>query len=706
MEKSTSKSENSLTLNTPVGLVPMIGPQTSEKLEVLGIKTVRDLLFYVPFKYRDTSSYCSIAQLIESGAGMILAQVKSVSVVRIKRFLITKARLEDESGHIDAVWFNQVYIKNSLRIGCRFLFEGKMSVKKGFKNLASPQFEFYDNGHEEDVTEGENQSKSEHKSVHLGRVTPYYQVTEGLSAKWLRSRINYFREKITSLIVDPLDTLTLKEYGICSLSDAIYKLHFPENFEDITQARKRLGFDELFVMSLDIESKKKLRQKVNSFKLNVNEDEISRLVAKADYDLTDDQMTAVKEILADLEKPSPMNRLLNGDVGSGKTIVAVIACLATVFSGKNAIVMAPTTILAQQHYSSFEKLLSVFNIEVDLIISGTKKAVKDQLKLNQKPRVIIGTHAILFNESLNENVGLVIVDEQHRFGVSQREKLKNLTFIKNGEEYSPHYLTMTATPIPRTLTHILYGDTEVSQIITMPKSRIPIKTYLTPFSKRDDCFAWILKQITDSQLKEQAFIIYPLIEESEKSDYKAAVAEFERLSKNVFKSLKVGLLHGRLTNEEKDLILMKFKAKELNVLVATSVVEVGIDIPDATVMVIEDADKFGLAQLHQFRGRVGRGDMQSFCFVIPGEAIKKTDKSMVRLKYFADHASGFDVAEFDLKSRGPGEVYGVSQSGIPDFKIADITDFDSVINARKAAAKMLDAKSTKQLNEIVKNLFH
>lgn len=336
------------------------------------------------------------------------------------------------------------------------------------------------------------------------------------------------------------------------------------------------------------------------------------------------------------------------------------------------------------------------------VASGSKKKLNE----DKKPKVYVGTHAILFNEAVLKNVGLVIVDEQHRFGVTQREKLKNLVEMKNGKPFGPHYLTMTATPIPRTLTHVLYGDTEVSFIKTMPENRIEIKSFVTPFKKRNNCFEWLKKQIIDSKEKEQAFIIYPLIEESEKTDFKAAVKEYESLSKGVFKGLSVGLLHGRMKNEEKDLILMKFKKKEYNILIATSVVEVGIDVPDATIMVIEDADRFGLAQLHQFRGRVGRGAMQSYCFVIPGVAIKPTDKAITRLKYFASHPSGFDVAEFDLKTRGPGEVYGYVQSGIPKFKIADITDFENVVAARKVAAKLLETKSTKELNEIVKTLFH
>ena len=354
-----------------------------------------------------------------------------------------------------------------------------------------------------------------------------------------------------------------------------------------------------------------------------------------------------------------MYRLLNGDVGSGKTVVAAAAAMITAKAGHSTIIMAPTTILAQQHYESLSKLLNDFDVKTQLLTAGM------ELEPTLKSQVIIGTHALLFNKHLPENIALVIVDEQHRFGVSQREKL----LAESQEGTRPHYLTMTATPIPRTLTNVIYGDMEVSVIKEMPKHRIPIKSHFVPNSKRGDCFKWVLKQIISSEKTEQAFIVFPLIDESDNSESKAATAEFEKLSKTAFKDLKVGLLHGRMKDDDKNQILEDFKNKKYNVLFSTTVIEVGIDIPDATIIVIEDADRFGLAQLHQLRGRVGRGKLKSYCFVLASAQIDENLKAQERLDYFCQNNSGFDVADYDLKARGPGEVYGVKQSGFQSLKL-------------------------------------
>jgi len=385
----------------------------------------------------------------------------------------------------------------------------------------------------------------------------------------------------------------------------------------------------------------------------------------------------------------PMNRLLNGDVGSGKTVVASIAAYNAFLSGYSSIIMVPTTILAKQHYETISKLFEKFNIQVQLRI--TKKTIES----SNQPQIIIGTHALLYNTELPQNTGLVVVDEQHRFGVEQRTKISS----KKNAELLPHYLTMTATPIPRTLTSVLYGDMDISLILNKPKDRLPTKTYLISPKKREECYKSIAKKVKESNFDEQVFIIFPLIEESEKIDAKAATIEYENISKTWFQGLNTELLHGKMKEDEKNKILDDFKEKKIQALFSTSVIEVGIDMPNATMMVIDSAERFGLAQLHQFRGRIGRGDKQSYCFIIPN---KYSSQTRSRLSYFAKNNSGFDVAEFDLKSRGPGEVYGLRQTGIPLLKVADITDFDLLNESMEIAEYIHD---NHDVNKIQQNLF-
>lgn len=393
-----------------------------------------------------------------------------------------------------------------------------------------------------------------------------------------------------------------------------------------------------------------------------------------------------------MSKNKPMNRLLNGDVGSGKTVVAALAILQCIRNGFSAVILAPTTVLAQQHFETFNKLLKPFDIDVEIWISSKKTKAKSPNTL------IVGTHAILFKSDIPDNLNLVIVDEQHRFGVEQREKL-----LKGGAKI-PHYLTMTATPIPRSLTEVVFGNVEVSTIKQKPSMQKEIITKYVPYSKRPDCFDWINRKIKESKYTQQAFIVYPLIEESATLDAKAVLTEFENLKNIHFKDIKIELMHGKLKDKEKTEILERFKNKKINVLVSTSVIEVGIDMPDATVMVIEDAHRFGLAQLHQLRGRVGRGEKESYCFVIPSLNEQENSDVIDRLKYFASHPSGFDVAEYDLQRRGPGEVYGIKQSGIPQFKIASLTDIDMFKRA-KSVAKELVKDDNMDLNYILENIF-
>ncbi len=650
-----------------VEIIPLIGPKQKKYLEQLDVFTVQDLLFHIPYKYKDTSNIIPIEQLKEEREGTILAEVISIKNTWTRyRKVITKAVVADETDKINIIWFNQSFLTKNIKPGETFLFEGKMSKKSN--DFSNPAYE-----------------KFSTNQTHLGKITPFYPETAGITSKWLRSRINWLKPHIDKIVKDKIPNEILKKYELVNLKEAINKIHFAKDFEEIEIARKRLAFDEMLNISMQIEERKKKRLKKKGYKVEKHEKEIQKFISSLSFDLTKDQQKAKDEILKDMQKTKPMNRLLNGDVGSGKTIVAGIAAYNAWLSGYSTVIMVPTTILAKQHYKTFCDFFENLDMKIQLRIS--KKEIED----SKEPQIIIGTHALLFKTQLPKKTALVVVDEQHRFGVNQRTKISGS---------KAHYLTMTATPIPRTLTSIIYGDMDISLIIEKPKNRIPIETRFITSEKREECYKAIARKIKNSKFTEQAFIIFPLIDESEKIDAKAATAEYEAISKTWFKDIKTSLLHGKIKEEEKNKILKDFKEKKINALFATSVIEVGIDFPDATMMVVESAERFGLAQLHQFRGRIGRGDKQSYCFVL---ANNLTENSKRRLKYFSKNNSGFDVAEYDLKSRGPGEVYGLRQTGIPVLKVADITNFD-LLSTTRTVAEDLDKKGISK--EVKNNLFY
>lgn len=662
--------------STPIIELKGVGKAQSQKFNKLGIETIQDLLFHIPFKYRDTSEILSIKDFKSIQEGTFLGQIVEVKNIYTRRGkVLTKVKVADSDDSIDLSYFNQSYLSKTLKQGEWYIFDGKISVKGKTKNIYNPKYEKYTG----DISE----------QKHLGKIIGIYHETEGLSSRSIRNVLSDIKSDIKNILTDPIPTDTLKDE--ISLQESIKIVHFPKTREDLPNAFSRLALDEMLRIALKLEKEKEERNKLKS--KNILEDKVltKDFIHLLPFELTNDQNRSTQEILKDISKNKPMNRLLNGDVGSGKTVVAAIAILQCIRNGYSAAILAPTTVLAQQHFETFKTFLKPFDIDIQLWISSKKTDA------NSNNRLIIGTHAVLYKTDMPKNLNLVIVDEQHRFGVEQRERL-----LKG--QNTPHYLTMTATPIPRSLTEIVFGSTKVSVIKEKPKHRIDIDTKYVPYRKREDCFKWIDKRIKDSKYIEQAFIVYPIIEESETLDAKAVLTEFENLRKNSFKDLKVELLHGKLKDKEKNEIIERFRKKEINILVSTSVIEVGIDIPDATIMVIEDAHRFGLAQLHQLRGRVGRGNLQSFCFVIPSKNEEKNEDTIDRLKYFASHNSGFDVAEYDLQKRGPGEVYGVKQSGIPQFKIASLTDI-SLFKKAKLIAKELLKRDNTDLEYIYENLF-
>jgi len=666
-----------ITKNSDIKTLKGIGDKLKKVFSKLNIETVEDLIKHIPFRYRDTTEIFTIPEFKEEGEGTFLAQIidtKNIYTRTGKK--LTKVRVADSQDKLDLTYFNQTYLTKVLKKKDWYIFDGKISEKKG-TNVYNPTYEKYEG--------------STDLQTNLGKIYGIYHKTAGISSKNIRKILFNIKDKIPSLFTDPLPKEILSEYDLMDLNSSLVQIHFPDNQNALESARERLAFDEMLRVALKIEKQAQERSKQKSFSIEIDEKLHQKFLDSLPYKLTNDQNRAIEEIYEDIKKRTPMNRLLNGDVGSGKTVVGASVILQCIKFGYSAIFLAPTTVLARQHFETLQELLKPFNVDIELCISEEKTISEADNKL------IIGTHAILYQKELPKDFNLLIVDEQHRFGVEQREQLLNI------EEYTPHYLTMTATPIPRSLTEVVFGSTDISTIKEKPARRIEIDTKYVPVTKRSSCFNWIEKKIKESNYKEQAFFIYPLIEDND-TNIKSVKGEYEILKEKYFKDLSIAFLHGRMSDKEKTKILNDFKKKKHNILVSTSVIEVGIDIPDATIMVIENAERFGLAQLHQLRGRVGRSDIQSYCFVIPSENIEDREVSLERLKYFSTHSSGFDVAEYDLNQRGPGEVYGIAQSGIPQFKVANLGDIELLHKTRKVARELL-LDNNVEIDKLKKNLF-
>ncbi len=666
-----------ITAESDITTIKGVGEKLKKVFSKLDIETVEDLVKHIPFRYRDTRELLTIAQFKESEEGTFLAQIADTkNIFTRSRRKLTTVRVANDEDTLTLTFFNQTYLTKVLKPGEWYIFDGKITRGKG-KNIYNPKYEKY---------EGDLDLQT-----NLGKIYGTYHETKGITSKNIRKILSQIKDEIPILFNEPLPSEVLHDQKLAGIEFALRQIHFPDSKDDLERARERLAFDEMLKVALKIEKQTIERTKQKSRVIGIDKELHEELLNSLPYPLTKDQGNAIEDILKDIRKKQPMNRLLNGDVGSGKTIVAASAILQCVKSGHSAILLAPTTVLARQHFDTLQETLRPFGIDTELCISQEKTVSDADNKL------IVGTHAVLHQKELPKDFNLLIVDEQHRFGVEQREQLLEI------KEYTPHYLTMTATPIPRSLTEVVFGSTDISIIKEKPTRRIEIDTKYVPITKREACFEWIKDRIIESNYKEQAFFIYPLIEENE-TDIKSVKGEYEVLKKNHFKKIKTALLHGRMKDKEKSKILNDFKNKKYNVLVSTSVIEVGIDIPDATMIVIEDAERFGLAQLHQLRGRVGRSNLESYCFVIPSENIEEKEASLERLKYFSTHSSGFDVAEYDLEQRGPGEVYGINQSGIPSFKVANLGDIDLLSRCREVARKLLLEDNTR-IEYISKRLF-
>ena len=662
-----------LTLDSPVRYIPHVGPVMAGRLERLDIYTVEQLLYHVPFRYDDFTLVSPIARVQPGETVTVTGVVESIKMFYTKTGKkIQEARVSDQSGKLTVIWFNQTYLLKVIQAGDTLHLSGPISWFGAKIVMSSPQYEI--------VTNEEGDA-----SLHTGRLVPVYPETEGVSSKWLRGRIAFLLTHLVPTLPDYMPQEIIQKNQLMDLSTALQTVHFPKTLDEAKAARRRLAFDELFLLQLRSFEQKRLRETTeHAYTLTIPTNDVEKIIRSLPFRLTDDQKNAINDIVSDLSRSIPANRLLEGDVGSGKTVVAAIALYIAFANGYQSALMAPTQILAEQHFDTVKKLLSPFHVPVDLM-TGNKKTMKSGKK---NPSVIIGTHALLSDSVLYKKLALVVVDEQHRFGVEQRAKLMETD--KNGN--IPHLLTMTATPIPRTLAKTVFGSLDLSVLHEMPKGRQKIKTWVVPNEKRKNAYAWMKNEM--EKTGSQAFIICPLIDQSEAlSEVKAVKEEYKHIQ-NEFHGLPVGLLHGKLPAKEKTRVINDFRDKKYAILVTTPVVEVGIDIANAAIMLIEGADRFGLGQLHQLRGRVGRGVLQSYCLLFTEVADEKANGRLITLETTHD---GPTLAEVDLQFRGPGEIFGTRQHGIPNLKIAAFSDVTTITDTHAAAKEL--TKRTPDLTE-------
>ncbi|MFA4995980.1 MAG: ATP-dependent DNA helicase RecG [Patescibacteria group bacterium] len=689
-------------IDTKIQYITGVGPKMATKLNRLGIETISDLIFYYPRAYKDFTQISKIADLGHQRNCEVTIKGNIIGIANKKtsrrQFTITEAIVEDGTGSIKVIWFNQPFLAKMLKPGREVILNGKI------------EYNFYS---KEIVMQSPERAICE-------SIVPIYGETEGMSSKYIGKLVMSIMKHASS-IEEWLPEKLLNEYNLIGIQEALLNIHQSKNSEMLVRARQRIAFDELFMIALRANLSKEEIKKENAPEIKIDDEKIAEFVKGLPFELTDDQKKSAWQIIKDIAQNKPMNRLLNGDVGSGKTVVAAIAAFAVVKAGFRVVFMVPTSILANQHYQTFCKLFENSDISIGLFTrerqefesrisnheSRDVKKTHNSKFIIHNSDIIIGTQALIQKGVELENVGLVVVDEQHRFGVKQRSALLELRTclpvggLTTAQKMRPHFLSMTATPIPRTLHLALFGDLDISVILQKPADRKEVKTRVVEEINRNKAYEFIRKQI---QAGRQAFIICPLIEDksisndkflisnqvpnsnNQEAEHKTVVAEHEKLKK-IFPEFNIGMLHGKLKSKEKDEIMKGFSDNKINILVSTSVVEVGIDVPNATVMAIEDAERFGLAQIHQFRGRVGRSDHQSFCFLFSSTMSHKARKRLESLEMTSD---GFRLAEIDLETRGPGAVFGTEQSGLLDLKMADFSDRNLIEQASSAARGIVE----------------
>jgi ATP-dependent DNA helicase RecG len=655
-------------LDAKLTVLQGVGPKNAESLAKLGLHTLGDMLYYFPRRYDDYSQLKPIKELFYGEQVTVIGAIDSVHSrpIRGGKASIVEVIIKDGTGGLRLSFFNQPWLANRFKKGDAISVSGKIDQYLGRLVMNSPDWE-----------------PIEVESLHTNRIVPVYSLTERIAQKWLRSQMNQVITYWAPAVVDALPESVRKSADVMPLGEALLQVHFPESQDKLEAARKRLAFDEIFYLQMGVLQQKRDWKSVDARRFPISDEWLDSRLTSLPFTLTSAQQNAVNDIRADLDSGKPMNRLLQGDVGSGKTVVAALAAAMITSNGAQAAIMAPTSILAEQHYQSFTHLLSdVLKLgEIRLLVGDTREAEKEEIRnglADNSIKIVIGTHAVIEGPIQFKELQFAVIDEQHRFGVEQRAELRS-------KGTNPHLLVMTATPIPRSLALTLYGDLDLSIMDEMPAGRQPVNTFVLRPQERERAFTLLRGQLNDGK---QAFIIYPLIEESEKIDARAAVDDYETLSKEVFPNRKLGLLHGKMRPAEKDETMLKFRDKEYDILVSTTVVEVGVDVPNATAMLIEGADRFGLAQLHQLRGRVGRGSDQSYCLLVPTHEDKAENE---RLQAMAESTDGFFLAEKDLEIRGPGEFLGTRQSGYASsLRMASITDVKLIERARAQAQNVFD----------------
>jgi len=657
-------------MDAPLTTIPGIGPKSAKNLERLGLHTLGDLLWYLPRRYIDYSQLKTINRLWYGEEVTVLATVEEMKVrpTRGGQMKLVEAVVGDGTGSLRVTWFNQPWIANQLPAGEAVALSGRIDQYLGRLTMNSPEWEPLDR-----------------QQLHTSRIVPVYSLTAGVTARWLRRVMDSVVRRLAPRLPDPLPAEIRERQALASLPEAIEQIHFPESWDRLRQAQERLAFDEMLLLQLGVMRQRRDWSILTTQPLTVDDEWIVRFRVGLPYPLTLAQETAVTDLRRDLASGRPMNRLLQGDVGSGKTVVAAAAIGIAVAAGGQAALLAPTSILAEQHLQTLRGLLEpacgIPPAEVRLLIGATPESEKAEIREGLEKgaiRVVVGTHALLEGPVRFARLGLAVIDEQHRFGVEQRAALR-----AKGE--NPNLLVMTATPIPRSLALTVFGDLDLTVLDEMPPGRQPIETRILFPIERSRGYTFVEAQV---EAGHQAYFIYPLVEESEKVAAKAAVEEQERLQREVFPHYRVGLLHGRMGADEKDEVMAAFRQGAYPILVSTSVVEVGVDVPNATVMFIEGANRFGLAQLHQFRGRVGRGEHQSYCLLLPD-----TDDAVEneRLRAMEETSDGFRLAELDLEQRGPGDFLGTRQAGLADLRMARLTDVRLIERARREADLLVES---------------
>lgn len=669
--------ELKIKLEDSVQFLKGIGPEKAKALNLVEIKTVEDLLYYIPRRYLDRSTILPMNRLKVGSPATVIGRVEAFGIKRGRK-LQFHVILRDETGFIRLIWFSKIkYIKNLFQENDLVVASGEVRAFGGLQ-MIHPEFEI--------VSESGDEGSDE-ELIHTGRIIPLYPSTAELKkirldSRGLRRILKPLLDQLPHLVPETLPQRVISDSNLLTLPQALKNIHFPEDLQMVNLARSRLSFDELFYLELMLALRKKRIHKEVGIAFQKPGNLVRSLLKMLPFELTEAQKKVLREIATDMMSKNSMHRLLQGDVGSGKTIVALVAMLMAVESGYQSALMAPTEILAEQHHITIHRMLESLGVRTVLLTSsvvGTERGNVLEETANGKAQVIIGTHAIIQKKVEFFKLGLVVIDEQHRFGVMQRAKLKQ-------KGISPDVLVMTATPIPRSLALTLYGDLDVSVIDSLPPGRKEIKTHHYGENSKSKIYEFVESEI---QKGHQVYIVYPLVEESEKADLKAATQSYEFLQKEIFPHRRLALLHGRIKSKERESTMQTFRDGAYDILVCTTVIEVGVDVPNATVMVIEHAERFGLSQLHQLRGRIGRGKEQSFCLLVADPSL--SEEAQKRLKAMTSLSDGFEISEIDLKLRGPGEFFGTRQHGLPELKIADIvSDARLLYQARDWAFKTIE----------------